>query len=394
MASLRKRGSKYYASYYAAGKEVRRSLDTSSYQVAKERLRNLESVLSHGPLDDVLPTKTPVAEIVAAFATYIQSAKSKNGVKVDFWYLRRIFGPVAPQLAAPERCGKQKQRDRLHAVHLEDIRTADIAAFIAKRVQEDGIGPKTANRYREILQRLFNWAMSQRGVRMPGGENPARRVERYRERASAIRFLSMAQIGEQLTALEDDMQLETMVALYIYAGLRREEALWLTVTDVDLKAGRHGMVRVRAKTVGGQFWEPKTKVNRVVPVSSALRPYLDRYTPRASDGNWFFPSPEGCRWDPDNFSARLREANKTRQLAWSCLDYRHTFGSHLAMKGESLYKISTLMGNSPEICRRHYAALIPEELVDCVEFGSPQPESLARSAWKVIGRDGRVQDVS
>ena len=38
------------------------------------------------------------------------------------------------------------------------------------------------------------------------------------------------------------------------------------------------------------------------------------------------------------------------------------------MKGESLYKISKLMGNSPEICGRHYAALIPEEMGDSVEF--------------------------
>jgi len=38
------------------------------------------------------------------------------------------------------------------------------------------------------------------------------------------------------------------------------------------------------------------------------------------------------------------------------------------MKGISLYKISALMGNSPEICRRHYAALIPETLADSVEF--------------------------
>jgi len=50
------------------------------------------------------------------------------------------------------------------------------------------------------------------------------------------------------------------------------------------------------------------------------------------------------------------------------LDFRHTFGSQLAMKGESLYKISALMGNSHEICRRHYAALIPERLADVVEF--------------------------
>ena len=58
-------------------------------------------------------------------------------------------------------------------------------------------------------------------------------------------------------------------------------------------------------------------------------------------------------------------------MQWSCLDFRHTFGSQLAMKGESLYKISTLMGNSPEICRRHYAALIPESMIECVEFHTP-----------------------
>ena len=41
------------------------------------------------------------------------------------------------------------------------------------------------------------------------------------------------------------------------------------------------------------------------------------------------------------------------------------------MKGESLYKISALMGNSPEICRRHYAALIPESMYKSVEFKIP-----------------------
>ena len=38
------------------------------------------------------------------------------------------------------------------------------------------------------------------------------------------------------------------------------------------------------------------------------------------------------------------------------------------MKDESLYKVSALMGNSPETCRRHYAALQPGTLTDAVEF--------------------------
>lgn len=67
----------------------------------------------------------------------------------------------------------------------------------------------------------------------------------------------------------------------------------------------------------------------------------------------------------------MRAINAAHDLEWSCLDFRHTFGSHLAQKGESLYKIAQLMGNSPEICRRHYAALIPEQMLDTVEFRKP-----------------------
>ena len=164
------------------------------------------------------------------------------------------------------------------------------------------------------------------------------------------------------------MQLQTMVAVLIYAGLRREEPLWLTLDDLDLEAGDHGLIRVRAKTIHGESWQPKTKSNRAAPISSTLRSYLDRYVPKMIRERWFFASPQGKGYDPDNFSRDLRNANRKAGLQWTCLDFRHTFGSHLAMKGESLYKISALMGNSPEICRRHYAALIPETLADSVEF--------------------------
>ena len=158
-----------------------------------------------------------------------------------------------------------------------------------------------------------------------------------------------------------------MVALYIYAGIRREEALWLTVDDIDL-TNSQGMIRIRAKNINGEYWQPKTGVNRAIPISKALRAYLKQYQRPKTETPWLFPSPQLTRWNPDNFSRKLRKANTASNLSWGCLDFRHTFGSQLAMKGESLYKISKLLGNSPEICRRHYAAILPEALVDTVEF--------------------------
>ena len=60
--------------------------------------------------------------------------------------------------------------------------------------------------------------MSQRGVRMPGGQNPAAKVERQREPAPEIRFLTKGQIAQQLDALSDRPVLQAMVAVYVYAG--------------------------------------------------------------------------------------------------------------------------------------------------------------------------------
>ena len=66
----------------------------------------------------------------------------------------------------------------IEAGSFEEITTADITAFIGGAVQSRGLAPKTANRYREILCRLFNWAMEQHGIRMPNDKNPAAKVQR------------------------------------------------------------------------------------------------------------------------------------------------------------------------------------------------------------------------
>lgn len=264
----------------------------------------------------------------------------------------------------------------IEASSFEAITPQQVAGFIEDKIKRQGIAPKTANHYRSILRRVFNWSMKQHGLRIPNNTNPAARIDRYREKDRPIRYLTLPQIKEQLDILEPTPQLQAMAATLIYAGIRRAELLWLTLDDVKLHSeasGKAGMILIRPKVYGGIEWTPKTGRSRVVPISTTLRQHLSQYRPPASDPNspgrgWYFPSPKGKRWEEDNFSADLRETNGKHGLTWSCLDYRHTFGSHLAQNDVSLYKISKLMGNSPEICRKHYAALVPEQMVNEVEF--------------------------
>jgi integrase len=381
MASLYKRGKVYWLKYYVGGKRKETSLRTDSYQIAREKQRRFESNQARG-IDNPLPTRTPIAQVVQKYVEHIRTTKTAKSAQTDVYYLREAFGAVCPALEVTSRTVSEKTRKRplkdgvdrrcrqqiIEASCFEAITTEQIADLIGSLVRARGLAPRTANRYREIICRLFNWSMAQGGIRLPADKNPAAPVERYKERAPEIRYLTVPQIDEQLHALRFKPQLQTMTASLIYAGLRREELLWLTVDDVKISTRDGGLIQVRAKTIHGESWQPKTKVNRAVPISRTLREYLAKYTPRPSDAGWFFPSPDGTRWDPDNFSADLRQANADTGLRWACLDYRHTFGSQLAQKGVSLYQISALMGNSPEICRRHYAALVPEAMEAEIEF--------------------------
>lgn len=376
-SSLKKRGNVFYLHFFENGVRNRISLQTDSIQTAKDRQRQFDAARARGE-QSVLPTKTPLARAVSVYIAHMKTSRTRHGYMADLSYLRSAFGPICDALKRRRRSRNTSQDDvrqwrharTIEATYLEQITVAQVSDSIREQIHRREIQAKIANRCQEILRRLFSWSMDEGGVRMPGDLNPVAKVKRYKERAPGIRFLNLQQIDQQLEVLQGHPVIRAMVATYVYAGLRREELLWLTREDVDFKTGRAGVIRVRAKTVDGDFWQPKTKVNRIVPISRALRAILDGYIRPTSAGPWFFPSPHGKRWDPDSFSQALRTINRAAGLPWSSLMYCHALGSQLAMKAESLYKTSTLMGNSPDIYRRHYATLMPESLVQSVEFDS------------------------
>ncbi|MGP1310733.1 MAG: tyrosine-type recombinase/integrase [Phycisphaerales bacterium] len=379
MAGLIKRGDTYYIVLSKRGKQTRRSLRTKSYQIAQHRKREIELDLARG-VTDPTPTRTPVGEVIARFIEHMKAHRPERSWKRDLSYLRELFGECCEALVITEgrarkcrdlrRPDDRRRKYRTLDGYFEQITTAQVADTIEDRVRGRGLAPKTANRYREVATKVFNWAIDTGTVRMPMDKNPASKVKRYREDAPEIRYLTLAQVDEQLLALRHLPWLQVMVATLIYAGLRREELLWLQVGDViaPTPTAPNGLLRVHAKTVQGTSWQPKTKTNRAVPIGAELREYLSSWAPPPSDCDWLFPSPRGTRWDTDNFSQTIAKVNRASGLPWTCLDFRHTFGSILAQRGVSLLKLAILLGNSPEICRRHYATIPDEHLAGDVTF--------------------------
>ena len=107
----------------------------------------------------------------------------------------------------------------MKAKYLEDVTAEMIETFISNRIRKDRIAPNTANRQRDVLHRMFGYAIKKwRYVSLDRRyPNPAAAVERRPEPAPQIRYLTKKQIVEQLDVLSDDPTLHAMVATYIYA---------------------------------------------------------------------------------------------------------------------------------------------------------------------------------
>jgi integrase len=356
------RGRQWWVRYHRDGRVFRRSLKTSNKKIAEESRFDLELALRRGAFTAAEPPArrplVPLADFVKEYGEYAKSIKRPKTVATD-------AGRIADFTKS------------LGAGAVTDVTTGHVSRFLAKKSNVDQVSSTTILRYRETLHALFAHAKRLDYI----VENPVAAIPRPRLPDRDVSFLKVEEIDDLLEAVADDL-IAPLVATLVFAGLRREEACWLAWTDLDLASDRP-CLRVRAKTVDEESWLPKTKRNRTVPISSRLLSILRGLPHRHA--TWLFPSPEGCRWNPDNLSARFRGLMEASDHTWNFLDLRHTFGSQLARKGVSLLKIAQLMGNSPEIARRHYIRLMPEEMQQDVEFSTTNPS-------KAISTKANVHD--
>ncbi len=234
MANLfRKHGKKtWWVNYRVDGKRVRHSLGTTDERVARKKLRKIELDLLAGELQP--KSVTPLKPFLEAFCTYLGTVRSSKAYKNDLSYLRAFFGPVCDALALKSTHNHRRQptkpvkvRDRLahrhvHVATLEDLTPREIEQFLTTRIAKDGIAPKTANRQREVLHVMFNYAIRQHGYRSPDRRfpNPVDAIPPRKQDEHQIRFLTLMDIDKQLQVLAGKPVLQTMVAVLIYAGRR------------------------------------------------------------------------------------------------------------------------------------------------------------------------------
>jgi site-specific recombinase XerD len=198
-------------------------------------------------------------------------------------------------------------------------------------------------------------------------------------------FLDFGEADALITAADGEWR--TMILTATRTGMRQGELLALEKTDLDLSAGR---AYVRRNYVDGHFVTPKSGKGREIPLGEDVRMDLAEHV-KHNRGPLVFCDAAGQVLTSGKLAAPLLRACKGaklgREIGWHVL--RHTFASHLAMRGVPLKVIQELLGHASIVTTMRYAHLAPHVVRDAVRLldrapvaaptpnlpGNPAPDS-------------------
>ena len=141
--------------------------------------------------------------------------------------------------------------------------------------------------------------------------------------------------------------------------------------DVDLVKGQ---LRVVRSATGGHIGTPKSGRNRVIPLSRDLVRVLREH--RHLKGELVFCAPDGRMLNKNMVRRPIARACRLaglRNIGWHKL--RHTFASHLVMRGAQMKTVQELLGHATMEMTMRYAHLAPRvrrEAVNLLDLPVPE----------------------
>lgn len=229
---------------------------------------------------------------------------------------------------------------------LFDVRVRQIERFKAKQL-EAKLKPKTINNQLAVLSRMLNCAVEWEYL------EAAPRVKWLKAPKPEMTFLEFDEAERLVQAAEHGLE-RLLILTALNTGLRIGELLALRWDDVDFERRQ---IHVRRSYIRGHVDTPKSGRDRVVPMTADIFASLRSY--RHLCGPLAFCNTDGS-YLTDNQTKHLYRACRKAfldEFGWHVL--RHSFASHLVMRGAPLKAVQELLGHATIDMTMRYAHLSP-----------------------------------
>jgi integrase len=323
---------------------VRKASPVNTRRGAEQYERELRQALLNGTYGKEKKEVPTLEQFQERFLTYSENNNKPSQVYAKRGILKNHLVPVFGKL-------------RLDAIGL-----AEVEAYKAQKLKEK-LTPKSVNNHLAVLHKLLAVAVES------GDLAQLPRIKMLRAAKPEFRFLTFDEADRFLAAATPEWA--AMLTVALKTGLRIGELLALKWEDIDLVAGR---LIVRRTLWSGQEGTPKGGRSREVPLSTRAVEILKAH--RHLKGPYVFCGPGGERLTHSMVktvvSRTCTRAGLAKRLGWH--DLRHSFASHLVMRGVALKAVQELLGHATIDMTMRYAHLSPDVKRDAVHvLDTPSP---------------------
>lgn len=252
---------------------------------------------------------------------------------------------------------------------LTDISRHDISKFIY--TIKDRTSGARANRFLSLISKVFSTALDWEFL---DGDNPCRRIKKFRESPGRTRYLSNDEIRRLKIALDDVPKRQRVSALAIWflltAGCRLGEAMSLTWDRVEIENNVAFLPKEMTKNATAR----EIYLNKqAIKTLEELKRYKVRGNPHVFPG----VGPTGHLVSPRRTFHNVKKVAKLDNLRLH--DLRHSFASLIISNNNtSLYTVSKLLGHSNQSTTMRYSHLRNEALIDASETVATELENVTK----------------
>lgn len=359
MARIYQRGRKWWIDYSLNGKRIRQSIADSKMEALLKLKEIKVGVFLNRAENDFEKLLAALVKrenvLIKGLKKFFDIEKSAEGVQKGILHgrysgeksLREFvkeyldYSKVnkAPQTYQEDVYIFKKFLKFIPDKRLSDIEPKDIEDYKVL-LTEKNLSSVTVNNYLRSIKAALNMAVKWEYLE----KNPGQAVKFLPVQKKLPKFLTVEEIQKLLQAIPP----RSYPIIYTLAktGLRRGEALNLQWQDVDLE---RNIIKVT---------ESKTYRPRVIPIDEKLKSVLAGL-PR-KNSKVFEISLSQLKDD-------FEKARKAAGLNINIHGLRHSFASHLAMSGVSLFSIRDLLGHTNIETTNIYSHLTQEHLQQAVE---------------------------